>query len=401
MKRSFLQTDPTLVYALSILLTLLPLRYGPAVLALSQAPIQETYTIRLPLVMQAGKAASSTSRDPYLWPFAQTSIWNMPIGSDARYVPAQITSQGLQTDIDWFVVTKASDPAMPVYMPGEWWPKRCSGTIPQQQAQWHPEAAEPIHVPRDVIIPDPDVNWNPNSSAAFLKPDGKTLVSFNGTARCTPGGQLYGIWFGEQDLYGDGIAGGHGGSGMSSIGGSIRAGELLDEAPIHHALKLDIGGRFLHYDPKSAMPGHRWPAPLADAAAATNYTGTNPALEMGALLALPPNVTAEQLGLSTKAGKKLFAALQNYGAYVVDDSGGSNLLCVEKGAYEEFREVMGHTIDDDVDLDGDMTKLMAAVDVVDNNSPTAIGGGGIPRMPLAPTFAVGDTEAPSIVKTTP
>lgn len=44
-----------------------------------------------------------TERHPVLWPFAQTSIWNMPIGSDAVYVPAGIEPspvRGLTIDED-------------------------------------------------------------------------------------------------------------------------------------------------------------------------------------------------------------------------------------------------------------------------------------------------------------
>lgn len=29
-------------------------------------------------------------RDPWLWPFASSSIWNHPIGSQASYHPAQL-----------------------------------------------------------------------------------------------------------------------------------------------------------------------------------------------------------------------------------------------------------------------------------------------------------------------
>ncbi len=30
------------------------------------------------------------TRDPLGWPFAQDSIWNMPVGSNAQYLPADI-----------------------------------------------------------------------------------------------------------------------------------------------------------------------------------------------------------------------------------------------------------------------------------------------------------------------
>lgn len=37
--------------------------------------------------------AFPASRDPLAWPFVQSSIWNMPIGSEAVYVPANIPPQ--------------------------------------------------------------------------------------------------------------------------------------------------------------------------------------------------------------------------------------------------------------------------------------------------------------------
>ena len=36
------------------------------------------------------QAAVVVTRDPLKWPFAQNSIWNMPIGSGAQYVPANL-----------------------------------------------------------------------------------------------------------------------------------------------------------------------------------------------------------------------------------------------------------------------------------------------------------------------
>ncbi|WP_017317893.1 hypothetical protein [Mastigocladopsis repens] len=329
--------------------------------------------------------SQTPTRDKLLWPFATTSPWNMPIGSNAKYVDAYIGSKGVGVDTDWFITTKESDPVVATYMPGGWDKDRCTGTQPQQQAQWHPEAGQPLKVPDDLIIADARQGFTPNNSSAFLMPDGKTLVSFNVTARCKQGGPLYGNWFGEQDIYGDGIDGGHGGSGMSSIGGSIRKGELLNDEPIRHALKIVIWGKWLHYNPSSPTPGRRWPARLADGGAANQYQGPNPALVMGSLLAIPPKVTAESLGLTTKAGKKILAAMQDYGAYVVDDSGWDyNYLCLERSAELEYEAVTGRYFNDDTALQGDFSKIIAAVKVIDNNGRDSVGGGGTPRAPLAP-----------------
>ena len=242
-------------------------------------------------------SAASTSatrapvtRDPLQWPFARTSIWNTPLGTKARYVPARIRSTGFGVDVDWFVVTKAADPLVPVYLPATSGEGRCQGTRSRQQAPRHPEASIEQHLPRSFVLPDTivrgGVSGTPDTSSAFLQPDKKTLVSYGATARCAPGGPLYGRWSGQTSLYGNGIAGGHGGSAMSSIGGSIRTGELTGSAPIRHALKLDVSGRYLFYD--QATGGKRWPAIVADGAAAQQYTGTVQALRMGALLALRP-----------------------------------------------------------------------------------------------------------------
>ncbi|RUR85857.1 hypothetical protein ACF3DV_24085 [Chlorogloeopsis fritschii PCC 9212] len=331
------------------------------------------------------KCGSGKPRDKYTWPFACDSIWNMPIGSNAKYVDAHIGSKGVGVDTDWFIVGKETDPVVPTYMPGAWGEGRCTGKTPQHQAQWHPEAAEHLHIPKDLIIPDARHNFTPNNSSAVLKPDGRTLVSFNVTARCQEGGPFYGSWFGKTDIYGDGIDGGHGGSGMSSIGGSIRKGELFNDTAIRHALKLVIWGKWMHYNPSSPTPGHRWPARAADAGAPKQYQGSNPALVMGSLLAIPPNVNMKSLGLTTKAGKKIFQAMQNYGAYVVDDSGFDyNYICIEHDAEQEYKAVTGYYFNDDKALQADLTKIIGVLKVVDNNGPNSIGGGGKPRRPLAP-----------------
>lgn len=330
------------------------------------------------------KCGQSQARDKYTQPFACDSIWNMPIGSNAQYVDAYIGSKSVGVDTDWFIITKESDPAVPTYMPGSWGEGRCTGTTPQQQAQWHPEAGQPLKVPYDLVIEDAKPWSTPNNSSAFLMPDGRTLMSYNVTTRCQQGAPLYGVWFGQQDIYGDGIDGGHGGSGMSSIGGSIRKGELLNDEPIRHALKIVIWGNWLHYNSASSTPGRRWPARLADFNAPNQYHGSNPALVMGSLLAIPPNVTAESLGLKSIAGKKIFKAMQDYGAYVVDDSGWDyNYLALERSAEQEYEQVTGHQVHGDAALQADFAKIIAAVKVVDNNKSDSIGGGGTPRQPLA------------------
>lgn len=336
------------------------------------------------VIMALGSNCPSTfgktpARDKFLSPFLATSIWNMPIGSDARYLKANIEkSAQAAADEEYFFQLKEKYPYRPVYAPGAWGEGRCTG-------QKYMDIALPI--PDDLIIPDAtkEPYHTPNNASAFLLPDGRTLVQLSPLARCEKNGSVYGWRYENVDIYGEGIGGAHFGSGLSSIGGSIRKGELINDQPITHALKVVIWAKkYLYYDDK--IPGYRWPANRADDYAAERYGGKNHALVQGSLLAIPPEITKENLYLETPAGKKLFDAMQNYGAYVVDDSDGdAHYLAVEKGVLEEFRYKYGYDFESrSGKFYEDFMKLFQALYIVDNNTPNSIGGGGVPRTELAP-----------------
>ncbi|MBD2778467.1 hypothetical protein [Iningainema tapete] len=345
-------------------------------------------SIVLVLALSSLSTPSQTpKRDKFLWPFASTSIWNMPIGSKARYVPANIAKAKLaEADQEYFYKLKQGDPERPVIAPGAWGEGRCTGTQPMGIS---------LPVPDNLIVPDATkVPFStPNNASAFLLPDGKNLVQLSPLARCQPGGGIYGFRYsspaepdGFIDIYGPGIGGAHFGSRLSSIGGSIRKGELIGKQPIRHALKVVLWGeKYLYYS--KSLPGFRWPATGADNNAANQYHGKNRALVQGSLLAIPPKITERSLKLQTPAGKKLFFALQNYGAYVVDDAGwDAHYFGVEKGVLEEFRAKYGYNFQSvsSGPFYEDFMKLFQALYVVDNNGPNSIGGGGKPRQPLAP-----------------
>ncbi len=319
-----------------------------------------------------------TSRDKFLWPFSSESIWNMPIGSDAQYEPARLKSAPrLRVDKEYFFKLNADDPRQPVYAPGSW-RKRCSGKKKSMKIS--------LPVPDNLIIPDARKGKTPNNASAFLMPDGKTLVQLEPLARCEPGGPIYGWrYFPNVDIYGEGIGGAHFGSGLSSIGGSIRRGELTGNQPIRHALKINLWGeKYLFYSKK--IPGYRWPADRADKYAARQYGGKNSELVQGALLAIPPDITVSRLRLKTQPAKKLFHALQDYGAYVVDDTGWNvHAIPLEHNVLKEFRQTYGYSFNSsEGPFYDDVMRIFKSLSVVVNNTPETIGGGGRPRAPLAP-----------------
>ncbi len=182
-----------------------------------------------------------------------------------------------------------------------------------------------------------------NECTSVLQPDGKTVIEFQPTCRA---------WYLNPDdngnkvvagyiignprisrLDSEGNLGTHWGSGMSTVGGSIRSGELTGDGNIEHALKLDVYG-YLCYYMKGELEGYQWPADRCDGAAPNpklntyngywggycNKNNSDAKIVMGSLLALKKDVTVESLGIQTEIGKKLFYTLQNYGCYIVDDS---------------------------------------------------------------------------------
>ena len=333
-------------------------------------------------------ASSSDSvveqRNPILWPFSSDSIWNQPIGEGAEYVPAQLEGAFLAADTDHFFVLRADDPVQDLFAIGGW-RNRATGTR---------EIDTDLPLPDALVIPDTNEQETPNNSAALLLPDGNTLVQLNAMTRDRLGGPVYGVKYpfaphSDATLDGEGSLGGHGGSGLSSIGGTIRIGELVGDKPIRHALKINLWAKkYLSYTQGAdGGLGYRWPAIKADSYAdETTYGGTVPELVMGSLLALAPEVTPESLGIQTEPGKKLFYAFQDYGAYVADDTAwDAHAIEVESGVLQEFEYTYGYDFrGQSSPFHDDVTALFEALNVVNNNAVDTVGGGGMPRVDGAP-----------------
>ena len=319
----------------------------------------------------------------------------MPIGSNAVYVHARIDAVPRgdawapmpQAERD-HIVMKPSAPLVDVYHSKGGWSgaDRCapSGTTVIQR----------VPIPHDYVVP----SARTNDSAAFLMPDGRTVMQSQPLARCTAGGIATGwVGFEKTDLYGDGIVGSHGGSRMSALGGTIRLGELRpgQQGPAH-ALKVVVDAASQIADCATRTDCFRWPARTADGYASTSYgskgTDAPTAMKMGALLAIHRDINLNALGLETEPGRQIAWTLQNYGAYIVDDTFGAGFsIAVEVGPdghlEDQFRQDYGYRFEarvrDNSPWVRDIQRLVAALYVVDNNSASSIGGGGTPRQPLA------------------
>src|SRR3989449_2551259 len=239
-------------------------------------------------------SASATGRVATLWPFSRDSIWNLPIGANAVYVPGNIkkpTAYGMTTDVDVLILTPNAPPT-DVYYNGDAWSGRSRCNAPGPVLFSAP-------IPTNFVVPragsrNPD-GTTPNYATAILAAGGHTLIPSQTMARCTAGGTATMMWSQhDEDLLKTGNSGAHGGSMLSSLGGVIRLGELVPGGTIRHALKVNLFGADNYY---TGSGGYRWPATTADGCAPGCYGGAGPPPPLGAPLALPPPVVPNGVGL--------------------------------------------------------------------------------------------------------
>ena len=122
------------------------------------------------------------------------------------------------------------------------------------------------------------------------------------------------------DLYGDGRLGAHGGSGLSCIGGSIRAGEFMPGSPhVRHVLKVDVRLTYCSPGVRSCRwPSKRWPDCISPPNCTSKYA-TPLGTKEASLLAIPPKVAAAlEPQLRTDLARRMLWTLTHFGAYVVD-----------------------------------------------------------------------------------
>jgi len=148
---------------------------------------------------------------------------------------------------------------------------------------------------------------------------------------------------------------------------------------MRHSLKLEFTGLF-----NSFGSGPFWPATHAD--------GGNE----GLLVALLP--TFNYNGLQTAPGRSIAWTLINYGAYLVDNPGWNAVgICMESStmtldgvittAADQFETDWGYSFYNDQNNTPwlqDIETIEANLQVITNNGPNSIGGGGTPRQPLLP-----------------
>jgi hypothetical protein len=329
-------------------------------------------------------------RDPRKWPFLSSSIWNTPIGTGAVFHDPGIfrppfpLPNSFYSDDDYFIVTSENDPPTMWYNQGWWGGSGSPCNITGEFVGF-------INFPANLTV----TNHHNDNAAAILHPDNHTIINTQPLYRCNPGSPVLSLQFSgriakDDIVFGNGIWGAHGGSGLSSIGGTIRLGELLpDASPIQHALKLQLNAANYYYDQR---PGYIWPAIQCDSYAfnpnnSHRYGGKDIYLSPGSLLAIPSNLT---VNVTTVPGQKLLFTLKNYGGYLCDDTYfNRGTIGTEHGVTDEFEAAYGYPYNavpsgPSVAWYTDLLTLFQSLRVVINNSNSTTGGGGTPLQPPPP-----------------
>lgn len=344
-------------------------------------------------------------RNALKWAFSVGSFWNQPRSTTATLVPvgravAAITAQGLPLRGVTFIgksgatytytggkcpdgrtAPTAMDPTQPLQ--SIW---RNGGQTAQRQYASAPPTVLHANIPMNpnFIVP----SSGSNSTASFVGADGSTLFNYAQTCHATVGtytgstpatsgtatpGLLtagHGAQYGT--IFGDGQGGSEAGSGLSSLGGVVRAGELVTAynggtpIAIPHALRIDMNG---HSDMSSAGTGYRWPATMADGKYATPgdhnfYDGFFPQCVEGSQLTLPivgglPSIWSS---LQTNAGKVFALTMAIYGFYPCNDATNSrwtipfeynqSITTDTDGIPIEFLNTFGHSFVQNVNGSG-------------------------------------------------
>lgn len=315
------------------------------------------------------------SRDLARWPFDECSPWNHPAGSGAVY--QAISSPALWTiagDARTTAAVNSASWSHPVYM--EEVRTGVADTLSGNDEQGR-AVSYPLMIPAGAT---PAVGTDAHLHLIDL---GRQHVYETYQARRV-GSSIVALDLIRNDLRGTGIFDGmaspnrelwHGvrAYGGSAIAGLIRKGELGTRIP--HALAVAVQRAAMNKNTPNGM-GYVWPASCRDENWKTTY-GSTGNVHMGTLLGLPPKEDRQALFLRERITdprvQVIAAALQDYGAYVVDATSDNISF------YAEPAETEAERIDTD-----QLAKLLPYLRVVANSDPEHPGGGGRPLTCFAP-----------------
>ena len=328
-----------------------------------------------PLRQERAPTAELSARDPAFWPFVADSPWNHPVGSGALFV--EHTSPVLDLSAGGTINRRGQGRPVFVAKPGD----------PVRRI-FKRSVVEPLATLRIPANAMPD-----DSPYAFLNLIDKEhcfVYEMNGVGRREDGDIEASQCF-RVDLRGAGVPPEQMGanvSGIPSLAGTIRKGELA--AGIRHALACIVLQAVLN---RNGPNGHAfvWPAGIAPTDPKwTRMLSATGNLHLGTLLAIPPSVDIAAIGVGDSGPAfEIARALQDYGVYISGAFEGKLFPKAEKKPHIGFWIEPTATEELPENIDAQLAPIIRHLKVIANNGPASIGGGGVPRRPLAPNFTEG------------
>ena len=312
------------------------------------------------------------TRDPYLHPFSNESFWNIPIGSGAIYQDASGAESRDMANASlgyrWIGANAMKFSRATAGDPVRTWTAQ---SIARANNMWTLGSSNTFN------IKTPD-------SLQFLTVDGWSLLLEDNNryfletwlAERASGNNVNVAYVVRNDIRGlgyDPVNKSHSGiraTGYSLLGGLVRQYDL-NQGRIAHAIAMAISTR----QANAGATRNVWPAYFSDGG--VGYEGSIP---LGALFAIPQNVNLDSIGLTTREGRMLARAFQEFGGYVSDTAGPSTnvIAYVETGVPQA--QIDG--------LFADLDKIVPLLRRVMNNTQSTPGGPGTriaaPPAPLAP-----------------
>lgn len=284
------------------------------------------------------------ARNPYRWPFSSASIWNRPLGSDAKFAPVPGK------------VFLADGPLSNALRPRR--PFLGSPNDPLRRIWVNGEARADVRL-AERNLPGQAIT----DSWVLLQQGRRDALELRGVT-VRPDGDLEAQGIARTDLAGPGVA--ESASevkpfGLSNLGGLLRSGEL--ETGIRHALSCRVNRQRLGGRNDFQTPSTTWPATGGD-------TTSEDLLNVGTLLAIPPDVDlAAKFGTNGPACE-LARAMQDYGVYVTGFIDAPFVLLTDESNYSRADEWLN--------------QLVPLLQVVTNNTKVTPAGSGKPRREHAP-----------------
>lgn len=299
--------------------------------------------------------AKLEKRDAGQWPFAAESPWNRPLGAAAKYEHLRFATR-----------ERADESRVGL----RWRPivfEEASGS-----AQRLSVAGGPAMELRLASLPAP--GYDREQPWCVIDRERRFVTELAGVTQMGDG-EISALAARRVDLRSSGFApDGRGISehGGSALGGILRHGEVA--TGVRHALAIALNRHSLN---RHGPGGNAfvWPANGVEPNARKQFAERGNVF-VGSLLAIPPAVKIETLGVGARGsfGYELAQAMQDYGVYVTGS-------CQWQSLHFFTAEADGPG-----NLEAILTRLFQELHVVTNNTLATPAGGGVPRGPRAPEF---------------